>query len=83
MTPYLTSTHLRKGLCLIFSSNDLVDAGVYQRVGYLTSTHLRMGLVSDLQQHLLRELVQFTKPNLGLGLGSPSWWNQSWLYNPF
>ena len=20
---------------------------------------------------------------LGLGLGSPSWWNQSWFYNPF
>ena len=19
----------------------------------------------------------------GLGLGSPSWWNQSWFYNPF
>ena len=24
-------------------------------------------------------------PSLGLelGLGSPSWWNQSWFYNPF
>ena len=20
---------------------------------------------------------------LGLGLGSPSWWNRSWFYNPF
>ena len=23
------------------------------------------------------------EPGLGLGLGSPSWWNQSWFYNPF
>ena len=22
-------------------------------------------------------------PGLGLGLGSPSWWNQFWFYNPF
>ena len=21
-------------------------------------------------------------PGLELGLGSPSWWNQSWFYNP-
>ena len=27
--------------------------------------------------------VQPVRGGGGLGLGSPSWWNQSWFYNPF
>ena len=43
--------------------------------------------VNNVSQHVIPNGLQLglrgtLRARLGLGLGSPSWWNQSWFYNP-